>query len=122
MFSRPHPTNLSHRPFAVRRSAEAVMISRTRCSVRPGTTDRIKAAAAATWGVAEDVPLKFVTKSPGPYPAAPPMSVVAILTPGASRLNSRPKQLPHQFSPSCEVLDFRSSQGFDARRPARWEA
>src|SRR5262245_60293111 len=112
--SRPHPTNLSHLPLAVSRSAEAVMTSRTRFSVRPGTRDRIRAAAAATWGVADDVPLKLVTKLPGPYPAAPPMSVVAILTPGASRLNFGPKQLPHQFSPSFEVGDFRSSHGLDA--------
>src|SRR5688572_7331021 len=114
IFSRPQPTNLSHLPLAVSRSAEAVMTSRTRFSVRPGASDRIRAAAAATWGVADDVPLKFFTKLPGAYPADPRMSVVAILTPGATRLNSGPKQLPHQSSPSFEVGDLRSSQGLDA--------
>src|SRR6266851_5573320 len=42
------------------------------------------------------------------------MSVVAIFTPGASRLSPGPKLLPHQFSPSFEVGDFRSSHGVDA--------
>ncbi len=43
-------------------SAVAVMISRTVLSVNFGATETINAAAAATCGVAEDVPLNVSVK------------------------------------------------------------
>src|SRR5262249_4476376 len=65
MFKRPQPTYLSRPARLVSRSVDSLKIVRTVPSFNSGLSASIKAAAAATWGVAEEVPLKVRVKSPG---------------------------------------------------------
>src|SRR5271166_1269849 len=63
-FNRPKPTNLFQPPAFVHGSVDWLMIARIFSSLNLGTSEMIKAAAAATWGAAAEVPLKVSVKSP----------------------------------------------------------
>src|SRR6476646_587724 len=69
--SRPHPSSGVQVVCPVSFLAVFARMSRTLLALKAGFALSINAAAPATAGVADDVPLNVFVNSPGSYPAAP---------------------------------------------------
>src|SRR5215813_12641770 len=82
-----------------------------------GFTLRIRPASAATWGVADDVPLNARSKSVGVAPAGPSSSVVGICRQGATTSTSGPKQAPQNGSVDVSPTALRTSALFEPPTP-----